>query len=662
MCGITGVWNRRVARSADAREAVARMTRALAHRGPDDSGHWLSVDGSVALGHRRLSVVDLSAAGHQPMHSATGRFTIVFNGEIYNHARLRLAVEQAGAAPAWRGHSDTETLLAAIELWGLEPALQRADGMFALALWDAKEHCLHLARDRFGEKPLYYGWTDGVFIFASELKAFRAHPHFRAAVSTDALASYLRLAYVPAPACIYQGVYKLEPGCALTLREEPPAGPPAAPLCAPVVYGTCTLTRWWSLRATVEAGRGSRLQDDGEAVTLLEEGLTQAVRKQMEADVPLGAFLSGGVDSSLIVALMQREASRRVQTFTIGFGESDYDESREAQQVATHLGTEHHALQVTPQDALDLVPGLPHMYDEPFADSSQIPTHLVCRAARSRVTVALSGDGGDELFGGYNRYLWAPLVWRQVGWLPFAARQALGRGLGNVAWASERTGLAHSSVRRPAEKLRKLASAMHGVRSLEDLYRNLVSCWPAPSALLAHDYAGVAGTRDWLPAAPVHGTEDPRERMMYWDAMTYLGDDILCKVDRAAMAISLETRAPFLDPGVVELAWRLPVHMKIRGGQTKWALRQVLYKYVPRELIERPKTGFSIPLGAWLRGPLRAWAEELLDERRLANQGFLRPEPIRSAWLQHLRGERDWSQKLWCVLMFQAWLEKSSLS
>jgi len=657
MCGISGVWNGSDTTAVDAAAAVARMTRALAHRGPDDDGHWLSDDRTLALGHRRLAVVDLSSAGHQPMRSASGRLTIVLNGEIYNHAELRRAVEQSGAPITWRGHSDTETLLAAVELWGLESALKRAEGMFAFALWDAREKCLHLVRDRFGEKPLYYGWADGAFVFASELKALRAHPRFRGSVSMDALSSYLRLAYVPAPGSIYEDAYKLEPGCVLTLRGKATTTPPAAPLSAPATHDTCTLARWWSLGTVVAAASAVRLQDDQEAVALLEQRLASAVRNQAMADVPLGAFLSGGVDSSLVVALMQRESTRRVKTFTIGFGEADYDESRESQRVAAHLGTEHHALQVTPQEAMDVIPGLPHMYDEPFGDSSQIPTHLVCRAARSQVTVALSGDGGDELFGGYNRYLWAPRVWRKVAWLPFAARQALGAGLGNVAWASEHAGVSHRSVRRPAEKLRKLASAMHGVRSLDDLYRNLVSCWPPSSGLLAPGAAGTPGAGDWLPAQPPRGTEDARERMMYWDAMTYLSDDILCKVDRAAMAISLETRAPFLDVGVAELAWQLPVHMKVRGGQTKWALRQVLYKHVPRDLIERPKTGFSIPLGAWLRGPLRAWAEELLDERRLTAQGFLRPGPIRSAWSQHLDGNRDWSQRLWCVLMFQAWLE-----
>lgn len=661
MCGITGLWTRPETRGATARDICERMTRALVHRGPDDSGHWTSEDGSLALGHRRLSVVDLSAAGHQPMQSATGRFTIVFNGEIYNHARVRLDLEQAGAQRIWRGHSDTETLLAAIERWGLEPALQRTEGMFAFALWDAKERCLHLARDRFGEKPLYYGWSSDGFLFASELKALRAHPGFRAVVCSKALTSYLRFAYVPAPASIFEGVYKLEPGCTLTVRGQPPPTPPADPLSAPAVHGTCTLARWWSLRSIVETASHARLLDDGEAVTQLEERLGEAVRKQMVADVPLGAFLSGGVDSSLIVALMQRQTSRRVQTFTIGFSETEYDESREARQVATHLGTEHHSLEVTPQDAMDVIPKLPHMYDEPFADSSQIPTHLVCCAARSGVTVALSGDGGDELFGGYNRYLWAPRVWRHMAWLPFAARQAVGASLRNVAWATERTGFAHGSVRRPAEKLRKLASAMHGVHSMNDLYRNLVSCWPAPSDMLARGRAGAPGESDWLPAAPLHGVEDPREKMMYWDAMTYLTDDILCKVDRAAMAISLETRAPFLDPSVAELAWRLPMHLKIRGGETKWILRQVLDRHVPRELVERPKTGFSVPLGTWLRGPLRAWAEELLDERQLAAQGYLAAAPIRTAWAQHLRGDRDWSQRLWSVLMFQAWLKNESL-
>lgn len=654
MCGITGIWSSSLGAPEDAGAVAERMAQALAHRGPDEQGIWVSPDGALALGHRRLSVLDLSAAGHQPMRSEGGRFTLVFNGEIYNHLELRRALEHAGRAPAWRGHSDTETLLAAVEHWGVEDALRRAEGMFALALWDGRERSLYLARDRFGEKPLYFGWAAGAFLFASELKAFRAHPAFRAEICPDALADYLRLAYVPAPRSIYRGIYKVQAGCFLAIRGQPPAGAPSAPLDPGEGHGPCTVRRWWSLASVVEAGRDARLQDDREGLALLEERLSRAVRGQMLADVPVGAFLSGGVDSSLIVALMQRQSARRVQTFTIGFGETAYDESREAEAVASHLGTEHHTLQLAPGAALDVVPRLSHMYDEPFADSSQIPTHLVCRAARSRVTVALSGDGGDELFGGYNRYLWAPRVWRQLAWLPHPARQILGAGLGSLASVSDRTGISRH-VRRPSEKLRKLGAAIQGTRSLDDLYRNLVATWHHPEDILL---AGTAAhcVKQWLPPAPARGVEDARERMMYWDAMTYLGDDILCKVDRAAMATSLETRAPFLDSQVAELAWRLPMHMKVRNGETKWALRQILYQYVPRELIERPKTGFSVPLGAWLRGPLRDWAENLLDERTLREQRLLRPGPIRSLWSRHLRGPGDFSQRLWCILMFQAWL------
>jgi asparagine synthase (glutamine-hydrolysing) len=660
MCGITGFVLARAGVSGDGLRATAgAMAQAVRHRGPDDAGAWADAQAGVALGHVRLAIQDLSPAGHQPMVSASGRFVIAFNGEIYNHLDLRAELETAGAAPAWRGHSDTETLLAGIAHWGVVATLRRCVGMFAIALWDTHARSLTLARDRFGEKPLYYGWAgkgdNRALVFGSELKALRAYPGFDAPVCREALAHYLRLMYVPAPLSIHQGIYKLGPGCVLTINGAPPAQGPSSPLIPGGEYGTLSMGRWWSLAQAVKDGAHHPLPEE-EALPALEAQLREAVRIQSLADVPLGAFLSGGVDSATIVALMQAQASRPVQTFTIGFEEAGFDESPHARAVAQHLGTDHHALFVSAAQTREVIPQLPQMYDEPFADSSQIPTHLVCRAAREHVTVALSGDAGDELFGGYNRYLWGPRLWRRIGALPYALRQLAARGLQALPPAWWDSVLGKAGVVRPGEKLHKLGRAMRGARTLDDLYENLVSEWPR-NHTLALQTAGNLTHRalHW----PERGAETPGAAMMYRDALTYLPDDILCKVDRAAMAVSLETRVPFLDHRVAELAWRLPMHMKIRDNVGKWALRQVLYRHVPQVLIERPKAGFAIPVGQWLRGPLRAWAEALLDEDRLRREAYLDPKPVRAAWRQHLSGRYDWTPRLWSVLMFQAWLEEN---
>ncbi|MDP3887543.1 asparagine synthase (glutamine-hydrolyzing), partial [Hydrogenophaga sp.] len=646
--------------------AVAtRMAQAITHRGPDDAGAWADASWGVAFGLRRLSIVDLSPAGHQPLVSGGGRYVIAFNGEIYTPLSLRDELQAVGAAPAWRGHSDTETLMAGFEAWGIEATLQKTVGMFAIALWDRQDRVLTLARDRFGEKPLYYGWAGqgeaAAFVFGSELKALRAYPGFANPVCREALAQYMRFMYVPAPRSIYEGIYKLEPGCLLTVRGTPPAASPAQPLRSGSTWGNVAVQRWWSLASVVEAGARNPITDEAEAIGALEKQLQEAVRLQSLADVPLGAFLSGGVDSSAIVALMQQQSTQAVKTFTVGFEESEFDESPHARAVAQHLGTDHTALFVTAAEAQAVIPRLPAMYDEPFADSSQIPTHLVCKAARQQVTVALSGDAGDELLGGYNRYFWGPRIWNRLAWLPYPAQQALGKVLTQVP-ATGGGALGRTlGVVRPGEKLHKLGRAIRGVRNLDDLYMNLVSEWQDPAAVVKGVGGPVqepaSGLADPLPAA---GADAGPLRMMFRDSMTYLPDDILCKVDRAAMAVSLETRVPFLDHRVAELAWRLPLHMKIRGNQGKWALRQVLYRHVPRELIERPKAGFSIPIGQWLRGPLRDWAESLLDAQRLQAEGFFHPAPIRARWAEHLAGQREHTTSLWAVLMFQAWLQEQA--
>jgi asparagine synthase (glutamine-hydrolysing) len=687
------------------------MALAIQHRGPDDAGAWADASAGMALGFRRLSILDLSSAGHQPMRSASGRFVMAFNGEIYNHTDLRdllSAVQLGEPAQPWRGHSDSETLLACFEAWGLEKTLQKTVGMFAIALWDTQTRTLHLARDRFGEKPLFYGWATTAssaataFVFGSELKALRAYPGFANPVSREALALYMRFTYVPAPYSIYQNIFKLEPGCMLSINTDfstnsstninsalpqackrlesahlPTA--PSAPLRPPALQGGLRMHRWWSLASVVEAGAQNLISSEEEALETLEHRLKDAVRVQSLADVPLGAFLSGGVDSSCIVSLMQAQTSNPVKTFTVGFEEAGFDESPYARAVAEHLGTEHNALFVSAKQAQAVISDVPAMYDEPFADSSQIPTHLVCKAARQQVTVALSGDAGDELFGGYNRYFWGPRIWKRLAWLPYPARQVLGaaiRAVPTAGWDALSRPVnalipASKNFVRAGDRAHKLAARLGGVHNLDDLYNSLVSEWQDPAQVVKGTGGESGGETGGLlrePASmlsdpwPAAGVKQHQLRMMYRDSMTYLPDDILCKVDRAAMATSLETRVPFLDHRVAELAWRLPLNMKIRNGQGKWALRQVIYKYVPKELIDRPKAGFAIPVGQWLRGPLKDWAEALLDEKRLELEGYFHPKPIRDKWLHHLAGRYDHTPSLWAVLMFQSWLESTHQS
>jgi asparagine synthase (glutamine-hydrolysing) len=652
MCGLTGIFTPQVQATEGLHRLVQKMTATLVHRGPDAEGMW-SEDG-IALGHRRLSILDLSPAGAQPMQSVCGRFVIAFNGEIYNHLDLRRDLTAVGAAPDWWGHSDTETLLAAIAHWGLENTLRRSAGMFGIALWDRRQRQLSLARDRIGEKPLYWGWAGRALVFGSELKALRQHPDFPHDVCRQALAQYLRFAYVPAPRSVHPGVYKLEPGCILTVDGTPPPAAPNDPIRPGESLGSLSIQRYWSLSDVIEVGAQSQFATEADALATVEQALRGAVSRQMIADVPVGAFLSGGIDSSLIVALMQAQSSRPVRTFTVGFENPAFNEAPFAGTIARHLGTDHAELTVTETEAREIIPLLPEMYDEPFADSSQIPTHVVCKVARSNVTVALSGDAGDELFGGYNRYFWGPKIWKWLDWTPHPLRHCLGSVIAAVpvrAW--DRIGtMTGGRVTRLGDKACRLAARLGDVRTIDDLYRSLVSEWPGEQMVTG--LKGLCHTLldDPLPAALA---DDAPTRMMAQDMRTYLPDDILCKVDRAAMAVSLETRVPFLDADVLAAAARLPSQMKIRDGKGKWALRQILYQHVPRELVERPKFGFGIPLGDWLRGPLRGWAEDLLSEEKLRRDGLIDPAPVRQAWAEHLSGRRDWTQRLWIILMLMAW-------
>ncbi|KVM67243.1 asparagine synthetase B [Burkholderia ubonensis] len=650
MCGIDGFLNSAAFDEETARATLARMTASLAHRGPDAQGTWLDAQAGIALGHRRLAIVDLSVHGRQPMASACGRFVLVFNGEIYNHRALRAELERTGRAPAWRGHSDTEVLLAAIAAWGVEAALRRATGMFAVALWNRESRMLTLARDRIGEKPLYYGRIGDALVFASELKALRSFPGFDGAIDRDALCLYLRQSSVPAPYTIYRGIRKLPPGTFIQFEHA---------------RDTPRARAYWTLEHAIEAGRAEPFEGTAqEAVGLLDGILRKAVAQQMEADVPLGAFLSGGVDSSAIVALMQAQSAAPVDTFTIGFHEAGYDEAGYAKAVARHLGTRHTELYVTADHALAVVPKLPSIYDEPFSDASQIPTFLVSELTRRHVKVSLSGDGGDELFGGYTRYFLTPRLWRKLHRVPSAVRARIAAALhalrpdhadqlaavAQSAWSGAE---ARETPPRIGDRLHKLGHVMTADSRI-GLYRLLMSAVHHPEriALAGQEPPTPLDTASAWPADLTFA-----EQAMAIDTLTYLPTDILTKVDRAAMAVSLETRMPFLDHHVVEFAWRLPASVRLPDGRSKVLLRRLLDAYVPASLIDRPKQGFCAPIDHWLRGSLRDWAQTLLHPARLREEGFFDAAAVERLWRQHQTGRMNWQHQLWTVLMFQAWLE-----
>lgn len=647
MCGFCGFLAPRADLDREsARDAIQSMTDTLVHRGPDDGGVWIDAPQGIALGHRRLAILDLSPQGHQPMRSPCGRFVLAFNGEVYNYLDLKRRI---GNDYPWRGHSDTEVLLALLSRRGVAATLPELNGMFAFALWDRQERRLTLARDRLGEKPLYYGWNRGRFLFGSELKALTAHPGWQGELDRDALAAYLRLSFVPAPYSIYRGIRKLGPGTFATL------GPGQA---EPVIQ------TYWSARAAVERGLAAPFAGtEDEALEGLERLLMEAVGLRMHADVPLGAFLSGGIDSTTVVALMQAQSTRPVQTFTIGFAEAGFNEAEDARRVAEHLGTEHTELYVTAQDGLATIPRLARLWDEPFADASQIPTLLVSEMARRAVTVCLSGDGGDELFGGYSRYLWTRDTWRHIGWVPLGLRRALAGAVTRIspgAWDRMLAPFARLlpgplAIAHPGERLHKAIDILTG-DSPEALYLRMLSHWKDPAAVVIDGREPLTVLTD-----PGRRARAPSitESMMFMDSVLYLPDDILVKVDRASMGVSLEARVPLLDHRVYEYAWSLPLAWKVRGRSGKRPLRRILERHVPRTLLERPKMGFGVPLVHWLRGPLRDWAEAQLATERLQRDGIFHPEPIRARWEAHLAGHRDWSYYLWDVLMFQSWLDQT---
>lgn len=647
MCGFVGFLRLVPIEDCDVNHSIlVRMADSIVHRGPDSSGYWSDTLSGISLGHRRLAIMDLSSEGAQPMHSVCGRYVLAFNGEIYNHLELRNALHDL----TWRGYSDTESLLASFSAWGVPSTLSRCRGMFAFAVWDKQRRLLTLARDRLGEKPLYYGWQgegfQRCFLFGSDLSAFKVHPSFNADINRSALALYMRHNVIPAPYTIFEGIYKLPPGCLLTISLSS---------CEPKV------SHYWSLPEVAEFGVTHPFEGtDVQAINALETLLRDAVRQQMAADVPLGAFLSGGIDSSVVVALMQAESTRPIKTFTIGFNEQAYNEAQHAKAVARHLGTDHTELYVSSRQALDVIPKLPSLYSEPFADSSQIPTFLVSQLARQHVSVSLTGDAGDELFGGYNRYVLTRKLWKRLRFFPLPVRRLAAQLIHGFSPSLLNELLSPLEAFIPVpyrqagigDKLHKGAGVLSS-STIDALYLGLVTHWqPEGLVLDAHE-----------PTTHLRGNPltlaclNEVQRMMVLDSITYLPDDILVKVDRAAMAVSLETRAPFLDHRVVEFAWQLPDHFKLREGVGKWALRQVLYRHVPKSLIERPKMGFGVPIDSWVRGPLRGWAEELLNESRLRQDGFFNPAPIRQKWVQHLSGQRNWQYHLWDVLMFQSWLD-----
>lgn len=648
MCGITGFIPAEKLSKQSINTIVLKMTNQIASRGPDSFGSWVDDHARIGFGHRRLAILDLSNAGHQPMESSCGRYILTFNGEIYNHLDIRKSLESKSHFFKWNGLSDTETLLKLIEAYGPEKALNELNGMFAFGLWDKKNNQLFLARDRIGEKPLYFGWVNNSFVFASELKAIKAYPGFENPINSSALAKFMQLKYVPTPFSIYENIYKLEPGKYINVSLNN--------------FQTKDIVSktYWSLDDEIKNSKRYLLSSSQNTLKQFHNLLSSSINSQMISDVPLGAFLSGGIDSSLIVSLMQELSPHPIKSFTIGFNEDEFNEADYAKKVAAHIGTDHHELIVTPELAMDCIPLLPNIYDEPFADSSQIPTYLLSRFAKNHVSVVLSGDGGDELFAGYNRYLWAPQIWKKISKAPNLIQKILinlGSRFSSRQWNSL---LKYMDVDQPGEKIYKVCNALKNSESFNLFFLNLIAEQNPYENLLINS----SSTQNLFHDTPLLDNKvnlSNLENMMRIDSLNYLPDDILCKVDRAAMSVGLETRVPFLDKNLISFAWRLSSENKIYNGQGKYILRQLLRQYVPSHLIERPKTGFGVPIGFWLRGPLRGWAEELLDFNNIKNSGHFNPIIVKQIMDEHTSGKKDWSSCLWSILMFQSWLKLQKL-
>ena len=648
MCGFAGYFSgSSIDPSFYSESTIKQMTRSLIHRGPDSEGFWKDCSEGIVMGFRRLAILDISSNGDQPMISSNGQYVIVFNGEIYNHLELRAEIKDAKPNQNWQSNSDTETMLCGFELWGIQKTIKKCTGMFGFAVWCNKSKELTLGRDRIGEKPLYYGWqgesADRIFLFGSELKSFHKHPCFQKEINRDSVSSFLRHSYIPAPNSIYKNIFKLLPGTLLTLSSQ---------------HQDPVLTEYWSLsEVAMQENNKLSFADDIAAIDSLENILRNSVKQQMIADVPIGAFLSGGVDSSIIVSLMQEQSMRKIQTFTIGFNQKEFNEAEHAKSVANHLNTDHAELYIDSQDLLNVIPKLPEIYDEPFGDSSQIPTYLISKFAKQNVTVALSGDGGDELFCGYNRYQITDKYWNKLKVIPSSLRRILATGI--LKFSPEKIEKLYSILNRNpkynnfSDKLYKGSNVLAS-KDLKALYIGLISACEDPDSIVINGHESNQLLHSKLK---ILENLDDLSLMMSIDLLTYLPDDILTKVDRAAMGVSLETRVPMLDHKVVEFALKLPQEYKLRESQTKWLLRKVLYRNIPKELIERPKAGFAIPIGLWLRTSLKDWADDLLNEKSLAQQGFFHPIKIRERWLQHLSGSHNWEHFLWNVLMFQSWFK-----
>ena len=648
MCGISGIIKQNNTNTFDLESEIVKMSQSLRHRGPDNSGTWIDNNNGVALGHQRLSILDLSAAGNQPMQLQNKNLVLSFNGEIYNHLEIRKKLEnEARSNFQWKSHSDTETLLRAFDTWGTSETLKICSGMFSIALWNKTTKILTLARDRLGEKPLYYGWVNNDFIFASEIKAIKTNKNFKNSICKNSLDHFLKVNYVPAPFSIYKNIFKLESGTYIEINKSTKN------------VGQIKKKIFWSLESSIKNNKLSTIRDESYIIKKLEKKLIKSVKSQMLSDVPLGGFLSGGVDSSLITALMQNENNQSIKTFTIGFQDKQFDESIYAKKISNYLGTDHNEIIISDKDCRDVIPLLPKIYDEPFADSSQIPTYLICKVAKQNVTVALSGDGGDEIFGGYNRYTWGPRIWEKISILPFSLRKKLGELSLKL---SERNLdiIFNLFVNRGGYKIHKIGKALINSTNIDNFMQNMTLEWKEENSLIL-DHKNNLFENSYIFQNKINDLnftfDDPISKMIYLDTVTYLQDDILCKLDRAAMSNSLETRLPFLDKEVIEFANKIPIDIKIKNGIGKWPLKQILSKYIPKDLIDRPKTGFSIPLGKWLKGPLRDWAENLLNEKRITQEGIFSAKLINAKWQQHLDGKQDHSSNLWGILMFQSWLE-----